>query len=117
MTFIYLASPYIDPSSAVIYNRYIRTMYVCAEILKAGITVYSPIVHCHVMSSTCDLPKGFEFFREHDFNMIRSCTEIWVLKLPGFEESKGVEAEMLFARNIGKPVVLIPEDWAEKWQK
>jgi hypothetical protein len=115
MAFIYLASPYtaqqpdLNPTQkmVVMSRRFEKTMELTAVIFNAGRTVFSPIVHGHEMAITHDMPKEFEFWRDHDFAMISACNELWVHAMDGWEESPGVTAEIKFARAMNKPIYLV----------
>lgn len=115
MSFIYLASPYTDPDPAVVNLRYQMTAEFTAMKLKDLHKIYSPIVHCHDLAHKHDMPKDFEFWKEYNLAMLQSASEVWVLALEGWEESKGVRAEINHALQIPLPITLkyhieIPND-------
>ena len=69
-----------------------------------GIHVYSPVVSCRPVSVMNNLPHDFAYWAAYDTEMISLCSEVVVLTLRGWEESKGVQAEISIAQVIGKPV-------------
>lgn len=96
---IYLASPYSgtrDEESI----RYFQAMKATARLLKSGIIVYSPIVHCHNMAIMYKLPKDFKFWQWYNEAMIEVAEGLCVLKLKGWEESKGVAHEIEYAKSL-----------------
>jgi len=63
----------------------------------------SPISYSHQFAHIggCD----FEAWRELDLSLLgRWATELWVLMLPGWEDSVGLTAEIEFAESAGIPV-------------
>jgi len=98
---IYLASPYSDDDPAVREQRFQQVCEYAAECLRDGIHVFSPIAHAH---SIYGLPSDWQFWQDYDREWIQICSELWVLKLPGWKDSLGVMEEILFARKLGKQV-------------
>ena len=64
MAFIYLASPYNDEDWKIRRDRYERVSNELAVLLKSGEIVFSPIVHCHPLARTHELPKDAAFWRK-----------------------------------------------------
>jgi hypothetical protein len=75
--------------------------------MRAGHFVYSPIAHCHGMSQFGNLPGEFGFWEEYDKHFIDLSDEVWVLAIPGWRTSKGVEHEMNHAFKTDKPVLIL----------
>lgn len=91
---IYLASPYSHPNPARIRMRFEAARFATASLLLQGLTVYSPIVHGHAIASAHDLPADFEWWMRHCIDMLSRAGDLYVLKLDGWEESRGVKAEI-----------------------
>lgn len=108
MAYIYLASPYSHPSELVRHQRYLAVAEVCASFLRDNITVYSPIVHCHELAKRHSLPKGFDFWEYHNYEMLKPASQLLVLELDGWKESKGLKGEIEFAIAHSIPVVQTP---------
>lgn len=111
---IYLASVYSLNATtdskehcAIREDRYQMVMKKTAELLKDGLYVFSPIVHCHPMSNTYGMPKEFDFWMELDTHYISRCDELWVYMMEGWKESKGVTKEIAFAKCNGIPIKYI----------
>jgi len=47
---------------------------------------------------------NWEFWERYDLEMLAACEELWVLKLAGCQQSRGVNAEIAAAKTLGKPV-------------
>ena len=101
---IYLASPYSDPDPAVKQARYDAAVRAVGALMARGETVYSPIVSTHPVALACDLPGNWEYWERVDREFVRLCDRLVVLTLPGWRRSKGVAAEVAYARELGMPV-------------
>ena len=101
---VYLASPYSSPVPAVREARFRLVCRKAAELMRAGHKIFSPIAHTHPIAVAGELPLGFDFWSEYDREFLEFCDEVWVLCLDGWEESKGVAAEIDIATKLGKPI-------------
>lgn len=100
---IYLASPYSDPDSNVRFERYRAACIKTAQLMKEGLLVFSPIAHSHNVALFGAmyghaLPLDFEYWQKWAFEMLLGCDAFMVLRLPGWQESKGVMAELELAQ-------------------
>lgn len=100
----YLASPYTHESSRVRQNRYEAVCRVAGRLMRDGHLIFSPIAHSHAIAEMCELPGHWEFWQEHDRAMLSACEKLIVLKLPGWDISVGVAAEIELALSMGLPV-------------
>ncbi len=106
---IYLASPYSHPDPLVREARFDAACHATAEMLRAGHAVFSAIVHSHPLVRF-GLPSDWKFWEQIDREHLKRCDEVVVLMLDGWRESRGVQAELRFAAELGKPVrYVIPE--------
>ena len=101
---IYLASPYSDPIKDVRIARFEEACTFCAKQARAGVVIYSPIVHWHPVAWRCDLPLDHFYWNFHNKVMIKLCSQLWILMIDGVEESAGVENELNMALYYGKEV-------------
>jgi hypothetical protein len=101
---IYLATPYSDPDPAVITARFESAARAAGKLLAEGKFVFSPISHCHPIKNQCDLPNTWEFWGRFDRYMLGLCGKVVVVKMPGWDKSVGVAAEIEFAREFDIPV-------------
>jgi len=104
---IYLPSRYSAPAPDVRGERFRAACQVAAEMLKAGMSVFSPIAHSHAIAEQGDARDTWEFWRRVDLEFLARCDELVVLKLDGWRHSRGVQAEVATARKLGKPVSYI----------
>ena len=109
MKLIYLASPYSDPDPAIMEARFKAACQASANLMRAGHLIFSPIAHTHPIAQF-DLPKGWDFWERYDRAILDACSELFVLTLDGWRTSKGVQAELQIARELGLPVTLWPPE-------
>lgn len=103
---LYLASPYSDPDPSVREARYRAACRAAAELIRHGVPVFSPIAYSHPLAAF-GLPGDWAFWASFDRAFIEACSEVRVLALPGWRESRGVRAELRIARSLRKPVSFI----------
>jgi nucleoside 2-deoxyribosyltransferase len=103
---IYLASPYSHPDESVRLDRFDKACRVAAILMMMDKQVFSPIAHTHpiAMAAGGCLDLGWEFWEQFDRWYLERCDELIVLELDGWEQSKGVQAELKIMRELGKPV-------------
>lgn len=94
---IYLASPYSHPDPLVMRTRFLIAEQVTAQLLASKRFVYSPIVHCHELAQKFTLPTDFQFWKDYNFDFLRRADDFLILKIDGWETSKGVAAERSLA--------------------
>lgn len=101
---IYLACPYSDPDVSVQAKRFQAANKAAASLMKQGYLVFSPISHTHPIHLAGDLPGDYEFWRDYDETFIDWCDSVFVMKIPGWDTSKGIKREVEYAEFLGKPV-------------
>ena len=101
---IYLASPYSHPDPLTVEDRVHETERFVAHYVRQGYVLFSPIVHCHRLALNNQLPTSAAFWQTYNEAILRQCLAMWVLRLPGWAESKGVMMELQFAHLHGIPV-------------
>ena len=106
---VYLASPYTHENPDILIQRFHEAVDCCGWLMNnvKNTCFYSPIAHTHPIALRCQLPIFWEFWKQFDECMLSRCSEIWVLKIDGWDKSTGVKAELEIARKFGLPVVFI----------
>jgi hypothetical protein len=75
---------------------------------------YSPIVHAHAAAKQYEMPTDFAFWRAYNEAMLASSHGLIVLTLPGWQDSKGVTAEIEFALARKLPIdYLAAQGWGK----
>ena len=101
---IYLAGPYSHVSHIVRHERFEALTEKAAELMREGNVVFSPITHGHTMAVHHDMPTSHDFWLKQDFEFLRHCSKIVVLRLDGYLESVGVLAEIEAANMFNIPI-------------
>lgn len=101
---IYLASPYTDEDPNVMEWRYRSACYAAFLFMAKDKIVYSAIGHSHPIAKIGELPRNWEYWKKADTAFLERCSEMIVLQLPGWRESKGIAEEIEIAKRLGIPV-------------
>lgn len=101
---IYLASPWSHSDAEVRRQRYEAAVKATAALINAGRMVYSPIVYSHHLAESGKLGGDWADWVVFDTWFIERCSFVWILTLDGWEQSKGVQAEIDLAAELGKPM-------------
>ena len=78
-----------------------RTSYLRARLAYYR---YSQVIPTICNSYGFGLPSDFDYWEAYDTLIIGRCDKLIVLMMNGWEESKGVQAEIIIARKLKKPI-------------
>lgn len=103
--YAYLASPYSHPDPSVREARYIEVCKAAAKLMIDGRRVFSPIAHSHPIEQhgMTEIKDG-TFWMKQDGPLLVQSSEVIVLMLDGWRESKGVQEEIRICTLINKPI-------------
>jgi len=105
---IYLASPYSSIVKAVCNDHFQVACKAAAKLMREGYNVFSPIAHSHPISQYIGNHLDHDFWLNQDLSFLDSwADEMWVLMIDGWDESKGIAAEIMHAEKISLPVKYI----------
>ena len=104
---IYLASPYSDN----IEDNYAILQEVMWQHFQTNPTViwYSPILHWHHTAERFSGPTNWEAYDHHNHHMLKISTQLLVLAIDGWVESKGVRKEIEWAKEMRIPYNFVDE--------
>lgn len=105
---IYLAAPYSDPNRDVIADRMERFYATHARLLARGDVTVSPLLNHQVVGRHA-ISGDWDFWQSYSETLLARCDEMWIVTLPGWEESKGVQGEIAFAKSRAIPIRYIEE--------
>lgn len=101
---IYLATPYSKyPAGhpAACHDACIAA----AKLILDGKAVYSPIAHTHPVATFGGLdPLDHALWMGLNEHFMRVCDELAVVKMAGWDESKGIAMEIEAFQKAGKPI-------------
>lgn len=105
----YLSCPYTHPDPRVQKMRLCAANWVAYDLFKNGVYVYSPLTH-NIPINNLGVHGNWVTWKDFDHSMVARCDRLIILKLPGWEVSKGVAAEVECAKQLGLPIEEMPFD-------
>jgi hypothetical protein len=90
----YLASPYSHPDPRIMHGRFLAVCAAAARLMSEGQVVFSPIAHSHPLAMAGKLPTDWAFWERYDRVMLERSDKFGILPLPGWNESRGIKAEI-----------------------
>lgn len=102
---IYLVSPYSHEQESVRHRRFLQARDYTYYALARGVSLFSPIVYGHQFSREYGAGTAHEDWLTFNCDMMDAAECLWVLKLDGWETSRGVQHEIEYAEHNGKPIV------------
>lgn len=110
---VYLACPYSHPVRVVRVARFEVASRVAGRLMSEGLMVFSPISHTHPIAECCDLPGDWEYWEAYDRAFLSVSHALYVVTIPGWEKSTGVQAEIRIADEMGIPIYYINDQEAK----
>ncbi len=98
---VYLATPYTHPDPQVVETRVAAVNKAAGHLMRQGLKIFSPISHSHPIAMCSKLPTDWEYWKEFDWAYLTHCHKLIVLMSEGWEQSTGVTAELVFAKELG----------------
>ena len=107
--FFYLATPYSAHPGGV-ETAFQEACLATAELIRAGIPVFSPIAHTHPVGKAGRMDLGDStIWLPADQPMMDAAVGVIVVRLPGWEKSHGIGYEIEVFKTAGKPVLYIDQ--------
>lgn len=110
---LYIASPFTHKDPEIMRLRYVAAFEYTAARMSFGEVCFSPIVYGYEFFAQGKARPDFEFWQDLNDRMILASTRVEVLKMPGWEASRGIFHEVGFAQEHGIPVTYT---WSPKWE-
>lgn len=114
---VYLAAPYSHPDKTVRQERYDKMLAVAVSLTRRRILVYCPILHSRPIEIACAFfdedRSDFGTWEKLDLWALSNSRALWVLTLPGWDRSRGVTVEVLYAREHNIPVQYLPINYRQ----
>ena len=110
----YLAVPYTDHDPKVSELRYEAITDIWDSLTIAGIAAYSPITVSHHLAPK--MGGDWEAWAHIDRKAMAACKCLVIYCMPGWHLSVGIANEVALAKEMNKPIYLLPYgvgiDWA-----
>ena len=104
---MYLAQPYTHEDEAVQVHRFEIASYVCARLFIKGYTIFAPIVHWHEVAAKHKIPGNYDTWKKYNHAMLERSTDLIVLAISGWTNSRGLIGEVRHAHSLGTPAYII----------
>ena len=101
---VYVASPYTHTDPKVVQSRYEQVSRLTARLVADGEAPVSPITYGHHLLDFYDMPTDWGFWMDFCIALLSKCDRVVVAMIPGWEESKGVQAELRYAQDHYIPI-------------
>jgi Domain of unknown function (DUF1937) len=112
MKIFYIAVPYSHKDPSVIEYRMEIFYRVDAALMKKGIHTVSPVAK-HAMLKYENLPGDYTYWGDYSRKLMRRCDGVYVICLPGWLESTGVQDEIRLAQELNLPIIYLDEQGNE----
>lgn len=109
MSYWYLATPYSKYPGGI-EEAFKVACRAAADLIRAGVRVYSPIAHTHPIAIHGEInPYAHEIWLPADEPFMRAARGLIVLRAESWERSHGVGVEIETFRKMERPVVYMDE--------
>jgi hypothetical protein len=106
---IFVSSPYTHADPEKMEENYRTVSFYSSKLCSEGVVAISPILYGHTAVKFHPMPTDWDFWKNFCLTILDKCVEIHVLKMPGWELSKGMKEEMEFARKRNIKITYIEE--------
>lgn len=100
---VYLAAPYTHADSEIVAWRMEQFCIVDAALCHKGLITVSPLSK-HFLKDHADIPLTWDFWKTYSIQLMKKCDALYVIMMPGWEESEGVQAEIELAKKMSKEI-------------
>lgn len=104
---VYVGSPYSKYPTGI-DCAFVETSRLTAELMKRGVKAYSPIAHTHPLARCGDIdPYSHDIWIPFDRAMMDKADAIAILKMTGWDNSRGIDMELEVFESARKPAYTI----------
>ncbi|MBI2790930.1 MAG: DUF1937 family protein [Gammaproteobacteria bacterium] len=104
---IYLACPYSHPDSRMVQLRYAVSAQVACQLVKEGLMIFAASMHNALLATMAGISDQFADWKEYNHLMIERSDKLMVITMEGWEQSKGVQDQIQYAKSLNKPIEMI----------
>lgn len=102
---IYLATPYTGTPDQE-EERFQEAIRITRQLIGNGVIPFSPIIQSHLVAKD-HLPGDHGYWKKFNESWLEWADEVWVAKMHGWEQSRGVRWEVGYAKAAGMTVKFI----------
>jgi len=106
---IYVASPYSHEDGKIREERYEKVTKYVADLVSKGHVAISPITYGHSLLKYKKMPTDFKFWENFCLDLLSKSDIMYVYKMDGWINSKGIQMEIKYAEENNIPIVYIVE--------
>lgn len=103
---VYLALPYSHKQDQMREHRIEIARRIAKLLILQSYIVICPVLQSHGLG----LPTDWQFWEKHDFAFLEWCDELWIIMLPDWEKSVGVQSETGVAKILRKKIIYLEPD-------
>lgn len=100
----YLACPYSSKDKTVQRFRFNLVSQLACDFITQGIYVFAASTHNTAIEEFGAVESRFEHWKNFNHTMIEHCDQLIVIRIDGWETSKGVSDQIKFAQLKGIPI-------------
>lgn len=104
---IYIASPYSSPIPELVTQRVAQVTAFVDQMIAQGFVAFSPIMYCHPIAKRLAVGTSAGDWMAFNMDMLRRAEATYFLRLPGWENSRGMSIE----RNVCKMLNMATADY------
>ena len=107
---VYVAAPYAHEDENITKNRIMQSGQYTAHLMNSGYTVFSPVNYGDALGHY--MTDSNKWFKQYA-SLLRRSDVLHVLKISGWEDSKGVQADLEIAKLHKIPVYFVDDQTYE----
>ncbi len=104
---IYLACPYSHQDPKMVQLRYSVSAQIASHLFKQGLMVFAASMHNSLLAHMAGVSDQFARWKDFNHLMIERVDKLMVITMEGWEQSQGVQDQIQYAKQLGKPVEMI----------
>jgi len=96
--YAYITAPFWHRDHDIRHLRYSCVTQAAGKLIETGESIFSPITHSYMFKLKGNLDKwSHDDMLSFDKAILENASKIYILTLPGWKESKGINMELIFA--------------------
>lgn len=85
-------------------QRFHEICVIAGRLMLSGLVVFCPIAQGHPIAVRSELPTDWDYWKQFCHEFIAASSKVMVAMMNGWQESRGVAAEVEIAKELGIPV-------------